>query len=199
MRRGDRRGGTSTAAGRERRVGLRTRSAAGPLDRRAGTRSDIIQLLRARIADTLGGTGITLLAPEATSAPQPRGRDDQAAISKAAVESRADFVLILSYSAVRAPSLVRHGARHHAGYTLIWPHDTRVLGEQVFTARGSGSSEELAARMSMGEMSRVVATGMAGRIAQAIFANGRVIDPNVAATDFIVNVFIWPMRQPRTR
>ncbi len=160
----------------------------------AGTRTEAMQSLRARMADTIGAAGITLLAGEATQAATPiRGPLNQAGIIAAGIDAGADFVAVIAYSTARAPSAVGGAVLDGTlQYTLMRPHDGVIIGEQVFNSRGSGSSEELASRKVMDDLAPGVAKGLAGRLAEAIFSSGRVIDPNVAPPTIRINVYARP-------
>ena len=159
-----------------------------------GTRTEAMQGIRGRMADTLGKAGITLLAGEATQAATPiRGPLNQAGVIAAGIDAGADFVAVIAYSTARAPSAVGGAVLDGTlQYTLIRPHDGVIIGEQVFTGRGSGGSEDLASRMVMDDLAPGVARGLAGRLAEAIFSNGQVIDPDVAAPTIRINVYARP-------
>jgi hypothetical protein len=159
-----------------------------------GTRADVVQALRARLTDTLGAAGIRLVAAEVSSAAAPvRGRTDVSQAVDAAVETRADFVALVSYAAAAAPSPVG-GAVLDATiqYTVTRVHDSGIVAEQTFSGRGSGASADLATRMILDTLGPKVARGLAGRLAEGIFGGGSVIDPALPARSLMVNVYARP-------
>ena len=164
-----------------------------------GTSPAMVQSLRARITGTLGSAGITVLAGEATATGslhvESRPTPDQIAIlTRTTMETRADLIATISYSSSSISSDVG-GFIIDATvqYTLVRPRDNAIVAEQVFTSRGSGASADLAQRTVMDEMGPEIARGMAGRIGEAIFADGTVVDPDARlANSVTVNVFARP-------
>jgi hypothetical protein len=112
---------------------------------------------------------------------------------KAAAEVGAHFVSFTSVSWVRAPSAVGGFVLDATiQYTLMRPYDAAIVAERQFTGRGSGISEEMALQRVLNDVAPTVARDLAGRLAEAIFAGGSVVDPDVAPRNAFVNVFSRP-------
>ena len=157
-----------------------------------GTPLPSLQALRVRISDTVRSAGLTMLANEVVepaSGPSPAAR---AALMDAAVHAGAHFVALTSVSPVRAPSPAGTILDVTVRYTLLRPHDAAIMAEQTFTRRGSGISEDMALQKVLNEIAPTFAAGLAGRLAESIFSNGRVIDPELPARDLTINVMARP-------
>ena len=144
-----------------------------------GTPPDLLRTLRARMSDTMRGAGITVLADETVVSPvQARGGAyDRIGVSKAGVDSGAQFVAITTVSA--APPLASQGLVAldvTIRYTLLRVYDAAVVAEGIFSQRGGGGSQEAAMQRAIEEMAPLVARGLAGRVAEAVFSNGHVVD-----------------------
>ena len=144
----------------------------------AGTAPETLVSLRARMTETLGAAGITVVAAE-TARPATA---DRAAATRAARDAGAHFVAETTVSPVRAPSPVGGVVLDTTiQYTLMRVYDAAIVAEQVFPAeRTSGVNYEMALGRALDKLAPVAAKGLGGRLAETIFANGSVIDPEVA-------------------
>jgi hypothetical protein len=163
-----------------------------------GTAPETLTALRGRMTEILGASGITVVAGEAVALPGERAvarrpGEDRIAPARAAVEAGAHFVAVTSVSAARAPTPVG-GVVLDATiqYTLMRVYDAAIVGERVFTARGSGVSAEMALQRVLAEVAPMAARGLAGKVAESLFSNGRVVDMSLQPGTITVNVMSRP-------
>jgi len=162
-----------------------------------GTSPEVLQALRARMTEVVGGSGITVIAEEAAAPGLTAARgpiDERAAHTRAAVDAGAHFVALLAVSPVRAPSpaggvVLDTSVR----YTLLRAYDSAIVGEHAFPSeRTSGVNYEMAMQRVLDQVGPAAARSIAGRVAEALFSNGRVVDTTVQQSDVTINVMLRP-------
>jgi hypothetical protein len=163
----------------------------------AGTSPEMLQALRARMTEVVGASGITVIAEEAAAPGVVGGRgsiDERAAHVRAAVDAGAHFVALLAVSPARAPSPVGGVVLDTSiRYTLLRAYDAAIVGEHVFQSeRTSGVSYEMAVQRVLDKVGPAAARAIAGRVAEVLFSNGRVVDTTVQQGDVTVNVMLRP-------
>jgi hypothetical protein len=160
-----------------------------------GTRIDVANALRVRLASTLGDAGIVLTTASIASS---GGRGGAAlasfggdALMAQAAAARADFVGILNIATETVPSPVGGTVLDGAiQYTLLRPRDVAIVGEEAFRGRSSGASALLATNRLLDDLSPDVARSLGGQIVEAIFADGHVLSPDARpGRQFHVQVF----------
>lgn len=163
----------------------------------AGTSPEMLQQLRARMTEVVGASGITVIAEEATAPAVAAGGgsiDERAAHTRAAIDAGAHFIALLAVSPARAPSPVGGVVLDTSiRYTLLRTYDSAIVGERVFPSeRTSGVSYEMAVQRVLDKVGPAAARAIAGRVAEALFSNGRVVDTTVQEGSVTVNVMLRP-------
>ena len=163
----------------------------------AGTSPEVLQALRARMTEIVGASGITVIAEEAAASGVVTGRgsmEDRAAHIRAAVDAGAHFVALLAVSPARAPSPAGGVVLDTTiRYTLLRTYDAAIVGEHVFPSeRTSGVSYEMAMQRVLDKVGPAAARAIAGRVAEVLFSNGRVVDTTVQQGDVTLNVMLRP-------
>ena len=164
----------------------------------AGTSAATMRAIRTRLGSTLEAAGFVLLAAEATAAATVLKvkvtPTEVAAMTRQVAETRADLIALVDLTVSPAPSpvggFVLDGTLQ---YTVVRPRDNAIVAEHVFNARGSGATQMLAEQALLAEIAPQMGRDLAGRLAEAIFADGDVID-GIGALDgsVTVNVFFRP-------
>ncbi len=166
-----------------------------------GTATATFQAVRAQMTETLRGTGIEVLAAEnvmpvesvvATVSAIAVGSRET--LARAALDAGAHFVALLAVSAApaqagRSAVVILDGSIR---FTLLRMYDAAVLGEAAMSAREGAGSPEMAMGRVVAQIAPPLSRALAGSVAAAVFANGRVIDGSQPPAIVTINV----MRRP---
>ena len=144
--------------------------------------SETLRALRVRVSDAVRSTGITLLSDETVPADARNtagSTDERARMMKFAVDTNAHFIALTTVSSTRAPSPAGVVLDVVVQYTLLRPSNAAIIGEDIFTGRGSGSSAEMALGRVLNEVAPAFAKSLAGALALDVFQHNRVVDPEL--------------------